>query len=315
MRNTSNISCNKCVEKMQKERDKIIVENKVDMTALANYVRVKQPDKDKLAELVIRSKGSKRSMRQFARECGIDPSTMSRIINKKISRASSDEVIISIAEHADEESGVTIEMLMDAHGKVPRRMSGRLKYNTYSTIENTIKDIISKELLERGYIISTPKTELTHNALNYKYCTDWALLTDANSTPGKIELWEFEFWPTIIKEEKEVRHVTMKLRQKFLMVLGLYYTGNMSPKKMSFVLTERKVYDYLLSTLKEIEFTDLFSLILINVDKAIVEEEYLFPVKGNNDVHITFTKIDRSQSLEKDGAVKDNGWEDNLFDI
>ena len=80
MRNTSNISCNKCVEKMQNERDKIIVENKVDMTALANYVRVKQPDKDKLAELVIRSKGSKRSMRQFARECGIDPSTMSRII-------------------------------------------------------------------------------------------------------------------------------------------------------------------------------------------------------------------------------------------
>lgn len=53
----------------------------------------------------------------------------------------------------------------------------------------------------------------------------------------------------------------MKLRQKFLMVLGLYYVGTMNPKKMSFVLTNREVYDRMVETLENIKFKDVFSLI------------------------------------------------------
>ena len=277
------------------------MENKVDMTALANYVRVRPPDKDKLAELVIRAKGAKRSMRQFAIECGIDPSTMSRIINKKISKARSDEVIISIAEHADEESGITIEMLMDAHGKVPRRMTGRIRNESYAAMAKTICDILFKELLRRGYAIASPKTEVIHNALNYRYRTDWSLFTDANSESGKMELWEFEFWPTISNGEKEIKHTTMKFRQKFLMVLGLYYTGDMNPKKMSFVLTEKKVYDYLLATLDGVEFPSIFSIILIDLDNASVEEEFVFPVKGHPKVSITFGPVEeKEESIEKE---------------
>lgn len=296
------------------------MEKNVDMTALANYVRVRPPDKDKLAELVIRAKGARRSMRQFAIECGINPSTMSRIVNKKTAGASSDEVIISIADHADEDSGITVEMLMDAHGKVTRQMTGRVRNESYSLMEMAMKDILMKELLVREYTLSTSKTEVLHNALNYRYRTDWALLTDANSEKGNLELWEFEFWPTILDGERDIRHTAMKLRQKFLMVLGLYYTGDMSPKKMSFVLTDRKVYEYLISTLDGIAFKALFSFILVDLDRAIVDEEHVFPLQGFTKIESVFFQIpdsgdNEAEENEEDDEDTDNEWEDKLFDI
>ena len=296
------------------------MEKNVDMTALANYVRVRPPDKDKLAELVIRAKGARRSMRQFAIECGINPSTMSRIVNKKTAGASSDEVIISIADHADEDSGITVEMLMDAHGKVTRQMTGRVRNESYSLMETAMKDILMKELLVREYTLSTSKTEVLHNALNYRYRTDWALLTDANSEKGNLELWEFEFWPTILDGERDIRHTAMKLRQKFLMVLGLYYTGDMSPKKMSFVLTDRKVYEYLISTLDGISFKALFSFILVDLDRAIVDEEHVFPLQGFTKIESVFFQIpdsgdNEAEENEEDDEDTDNEWEDKLFDI
>ena len=47
------------------------------------YSRIKPPDKDLLAEYVVRAKGPERSMRQFAEEIGVNASTLSRIVNKK----------------------------------------------------------------------------------------------------------------------------------------------------------------------------------------------------------------------------------------
>ena len=98
---------------------------KIDMTELANYIRIRPPDKEKLAELLVRAKGASRSMRQFALDCGVNPSTLSRIVNMKTSGACTDELLQKVAQNSDTESGITFEILMDANGKVPRRMTGR----------------------------------------------------------------------------------------------------------------------------------------------------------------------------------------------
>ena len=125
-------------------------DRKLDMTILANYVRVKSPDKDKLAELVIRAKGPKRSMRQFAIDCGMNPSTLSRIVNKKIAGSNTDERILAIADHADPDSGVNFEMLMEAHGKVTKQMSGKVRAGRQVTVERDVEDILLRELLQRA---------------------------------------------------------------------------------------------------------------------------------------------------------------------
>ena len=56
---------------------------KRDLSILSEYVRISTPDKDRLAELVVRAKGPELSMSQFIKKCEVNPSTLSRIVNKK----------------------------------------------------------------------------------------------------------------------------------------------------------------------------------------------------------------------------------------
>lgn len=291
-------------------------DRKIDMTELANYIRIRPPEKEKLAELLIRAKGASRSMRQFALDCGVNPSTLSRIVNMKISGACTDELIQKVAQNSDPESGITFEILMDANGKVPRRMTGKYTSKEFEATEKSITDIIFKELEDRGYRTSILEGENKHNALNYRYRTDWVISTDANSDSGEMEIWEFEIWHTML-EKNSVAHTVMKLRQKFLMVLGLYYVGTMNPKKMSFVLTNREVYDRMVETLENIKFKDVFSLILVNLDENKVEEEYVFPLVGRPNVGTVFTPIEDVESKAEEDTVEESesDWEQKLFDI
>mgnify|MGYP000108005743 FL=1 len=114
-------------------------DRKIDMTELANYIRIRPPEKEKLAGLLIRAKGASRSMRQFALDCGVNPSTLSRIVNMKTSGACTDELIQKVAQNSDPESGITFEMLMDANGKVPRRMTGKYTSKEFEAAEKNIR--------------------------------------------------------------------------------------------------------------------------------------------------------------------------------
>ena len=293
-------------------------DRKIDMTELANYIRIRPPEKEKLAELLIRAKGASRSMRQFALDCGVNPSTLSRIVNMKTSGACTDELIQKVAQNSDPESGITFEILMDANGKVPRRMTGKYTSKEFAITEKAITDILFKELALRGYTLSMPQENTEHNALNYHYRTDWAIRTNANSDNDDLELWEFEIWHTMMNEKNSIAHTVMKLRQKFLMVLGLYYTGTISPKKMSFVLTNREVYSRIVETLENIKFKDLFSIILVNLEEGKVEEEYVFPLVDQPNIGTVFTPIEEDEVEDEEEEVveePESDWEQKLFDI
>lgn len=123
----------------------------------------------------------------------------------KTSGACTDELIQKVAQNSDPESGITFEMLMDANGKVPRRMTGKYTSKEFEATEKNITDIIFKELEDRGYRTSILEGENKHNALNYRYRTDWVISTDANSDSGEMEIWEFEIWHTML-EKNSVAH-------------------------------------------------------------------------------------------------------------
>ena len=82
-----------------------------------DYIRTGKADLEVLSQLVLSAKG-KRSMNDFANECGVNTSTISRIINMKNTTACSDEVLVAISKAADPNSGVTLEKLLAANGMV-----------------------------------------------------------------------------------------------------------------------------------------------------------------------------------------------------
>ena len=86
---------------------------------------------------------------------------------------------------------------------------------------------------------------------------------------------------------------------------------------MSFVLTNREVYDRMVETLENIKFKDVFSLILVNLDENKVEEEYVFPLVGRPNVGTVFIPIEDVESKAEEDTVEESesDWEQKLFDI
>lgn len=66
-------------------------------------------DENRLSKLI-------EDVRSALLNCGVNPSTLSRLVNMKNNSPNSDELIAAIAENADPDSGVTLGMLLDAHG-------------------------------------------------------------------------------------------------------------------------------------------------------------------------------------------------------
>lgn len=105
----------------------------------SGYVRTREPDSARLAELVNLAKGE-RSARQFADDCGLNNATISRILNQTAGGPPTDAVIARIALNVEEGSGVTVEQLLEAAGKtaaegasVPREALARI-------VEESISD-------------------------------------------------------------------------------------------------------------------------------------------------------------------------------
>ena len=82
------------------------VSNCKDLGASPGYYRKHDQDMETLADLTKRAKGDERSINEFARVCGVSPSTISRLINKKNTTPNKDSLIKAIADNAVPEGGV-----------------------------------------------------------------------------------------------------------------------------------------------------------------------------------------------------------------
>ena len=249
---------------------------KRDLSILSEYVRISTPDKDRLAELVVRAKGPELSMSQFAKKCEVNPSTLSRIVNKKTTGKNSDALIFNIAENADPNSGVTFEMLMSAHGMKKRNLNGKVDTEEYRAFEKNAADLVLSEIMKRGYKVQVPMTPQVYNALNYHYRPDWEIATDAVTSDNTMGQWLFEFWTMLGTEQQAIRKQTIKLRQKLLMVLGLYYMDEVKADKLSFVVFNRKFYKLLRDTLEGICVKPWITIMLFDMEQAQFIEEFTF---------------------------------------
>ena len=249
---------------------------KRDLSILSEYVRISTPEKDRLAELVVRAKGPELSMSQFAKKCEVNPSTLSRIVNKKTTGKNSDALIFNIAENADPNSGVTFEMLMSAHGMKKRNLNGKVDTEEYRAFEKNAADLVLSEIMKRGYKVQVPMTPQVYNALNYHYRPDWEIATDAVTSDNTMGQWLFEFWTMLGTEQQAIRKQTIKLRQKLLMVLGLYYMDEVKADKLSFVVFNRKFYKLLKDTLEGICVKPWITIMLFDMEQAQFIEEFTF---------------------------------------
>jgi transcriptional regulator with XRE-family HTH domain len=238
---------------------------------LNQYTRVKEPDKDMLSELTIRAKGPKRSLRQFAEELEVSPSTLSRIVNKKTASANSDLLIADIAEHADPESGVTFEKMMEAHGMAPRDETK----GAITLFRETATATLLKELLRRDYkvndIVGIEKPTHLDSILGRCYL-DLELHTDALGKDDSV--WMFSFF--VQKGSDPVSPDWLnRIRQWMLMYAGMMCFNEENVDRVSVVISEESTFDAVIPFFEGYVSSFEISLILIDLENRSITKEYV----------------------------------------
>ena len=189
-----------------------------------DYIRTGKADLETLSQLVLRAKGS-RSMNDFAKECEVNTSTISRIINMKNTTACSDDVLMAISKAADPESGVTLEQLLMSNGMVKlvpagtegavvsptqivfgladiaeekqiesvsnELLQGARKYLSESRLEENCRESLQNSLLLGGYSVELLPYNKMDWPRNRQFRGDFAIRTNALQEEG-IDRWLFD---------------------------------------------------------------------------------------------------------------------------
>ena len=280
------------------------------------YSRIKPPDKDLLAEYVVRAKGPERSMRQFAEEIGVNASTLSRIVNKKTAGANSDSLIADIAAHADKNCGITFEMLMHAHGMENTTGRGGVYMRYGREIERSLKSILIDALLVRGYSL-TLREPIRHKTIAGVFTFDMDLMT--NATQEEDGLWGLDFCvmlqqPSRVSPEAASHQIRMKgynLMRRLMRLSALFADYDYEYKRVSLVTTDSEAFYEATERLKECYLKYALTIILVNLETGNVDDEFMIPWIGEAECKPVFTPL---PELEEDNSTDDDLWDDDFDD-
>ena len=269
------------------------------------YVRGKPRDKERLAQYLEKAKGE-RTMKQFAEECGVNPSTFSRIINKKFEGASSESMMRAIFDHAVPNCGFTFDELMDANGMIPAKSlqrdrsvmrDGSVMRDFRMTERGMAFRIISSELMRR-LPASINLLDVLRLSKSMSYQPD--LLCKSEEFGGN-GLWAFDImsgdsvdriqrrYNMEISEERAIIRRRLMNRRLFFerfarYVTAAYFNVENTPHRISFVMYKKEVYDDILEEFSGQMFQGYVSLILVDLAERRVLNEFVFPCQyGDNE--------------------------------
>ena len=266
---------------------------------LREFKRAREPDKDRLSDLIIKAKGPKRSMRKFAEELGVDASTLSRLINQKTTGAINDKLLAAIAAHADPDSGVTIEALIEANGMVPKDA----RYQSEEAFEKACRDIIIAELEKRGNKVESAESERLKGA-GFMMEYDFALQTDAlKNGNGK---WYFEC-------KRPIPVGAGRLMQWLTMTMSLFYCGAVDAERGSIVVDRREVFKMLCERCKDVSIPDELSIILVDIQNQCVVDEFMLGLKGGEKLPEVFYDVSGASTMSLVPKL-DFAWDMSMFD-
>ena len=235
---------------------------------------------DDLAECVKQALGSK-SIRQFASEIGTTPSTISRILNKKILEPS-EELIIKIGLNADADSGVTVEKLLAICGRGNRAAMMR---DAGARFEKEAAEAISRYLKDKGYMAKLSKEVRTQNRLRY----DFVIETDALS--GEPCLWAFDV-KLILPMSPLGSPGTGRTRRLLDSIFASFYVRQNEYDRVSVVVNRRVIFEQLKKQLCDLSINDSFSIVLVAGSSVV--DEFVVTNSVNNTVVL---KNDREERL------------------
>lgn len=245
------------------------------------FKKTHEIDKEKFAELLKRARGG-RTMKDFAEDCGANPSTFTRIIQKTNKGSSSTDLLEAIATNAAPYSGVTIEALADANGytiEIDRGIKA-LRLTTMGTnLEAMVRNILVQELLDR-------KHEVRMGNIKYEFGKTMALSPDAlimtDAFGKENEIW---FVDSIVTSWDMKRRAAIKstLKKRVFDKISRFVFISMNkvelfrPTRFTLVFFDTESFKIAVEEFGETPVPTYISLMLIDSMNSTIADEIVLP--------------------------------------
>lgn len=252
------------------------------------YVLARTPDLLRLGELVTRAKGPSRTMAQFAEDCGIGASTLSRIANGKITKAVSLENLQAIYDHRDESVELPFETFARADGYVSPKeytfFSRRGSFEDLRQAEQTAQNIITRSLLNRGITLKriAPVTLFREDFPRVRPSLGLDLKCEIGERRWLFfyalaectEDGERSVSPTISSAERLAYNALTTRSSLFL--LDAWYPEKFNDTRSTIVFRDAKIFDAAVELLRRRPIQTAMSVMLLDFEEGrIVKEQWV----------------------------------------
>lgn len=245
-----------------------------------NMIQSYAPDKQKLAELVIKAKGPDRTMAQFAADTGISPPTLSRIVNGKINNPLSQDLLDKIYTHRCAEADFSLTMLQIANGmidlQVVERGKGFVERFTSRqeegiALERHAKNAIINAVMDRGATLQSIPACFDNRRNEAPFDIQLAYDFSLYLPDAPHQLWYFEVVNGSKRLPAGMGNVFNKASRLFL--LDAWAPEFLANQKTSFVFEHRTPYEQFILRFKGAPIKSAVSAILIDASNETVLEE------------------------------------------
>ena len=256
------------------------------------YVQYFPPDWDRILKIILEFKGE-RTMAQYAEDCNISPSTLSRIATRKATRPLPSEMIIQLYNNRNTETEYELDDLLKANGMIDDETHRRLTFKT-STVsakeirsrETKMQAILNKALLNRGVALKIEAEKMTRREYIERE-SDGSLILRPDLTitlpdSEDTKTWIFEFKAlTFDGGDSPVHQIRVMAKHMFersaiYLLADAWVPEKYRHVKTSFVFADEMIYEVFREFFRNNRLHNAMSTILIDLDtEKVIKEETL----------------------------------------
>lgn len=219
------------------------------------------------------------SVSDFAKNCGLSPSSLTRLMKGEV-KIPSKSLLTACYQNADPNSNVEFGDFMRAAGYIKRRSASPMAEAIDR--ERRVKMIVTSSLVESGEMVSVGEMQ-TQNKLLIR--PDFVLCTQAQiKGSAKGESTSYYVLDTIHSSSRrgtveQTRMATSACIRNMRMVLGgLYLEHSLGNRRqLAFVVFNRGVFNNMVDYFEDLKVMDPISLICVDVAEDCIVEQYDLP--------------------------------------
>lgn len=270
------------------------------------YIQMMSPNQEELVAMLSKAKGSTRGWAEYAKDCGINPSTMSRIINGKLKSPLSIKSLEKLYKHRVDTCKVTFDQFILASGMIDCNKQRSMVDKHIAQREKIDKtgDLIERSIVNGLYERSIQFTRLDHVDENLPddeeiislfgkiHCSQ--LLKVGEGEGEDKHIVGFEYVPLKIDEddddpEKTIRFIVRLAVENYATIFlqDAWFKDNWFIDRVTFVFADPRLFDAFVASFAKRHLNHYMTVLLVDTESTcVVDEKPLGDQDGKNFVSL-----------------------------